>query len=521
MSDVESRQRMALNKPQNSIGEAQERLQVLAKRYADELPQKIAEMDRLYQALISNGWSQVEGETLHRMLHSMAGTAGTMGFPQVGRIARSLEQILKESVRGQSELAAHTEVVQAEFERLWAAIELPSTNAVTQTMAIPLASPMKILVADDDPVGQAVLVSLLAADGHSVITANDGLEAVACFHESRPDLVFMDVIMPNLNGYDAARQIKASCGKHFVPMIFLTALQDENDLAACIAAGGDDFVVKPYNSVLLKSKLIAMQRIRGLYHELSIYQQRTAEEIELSTHVFDAITNRNPEIAAVQHWYSAVGHFSGDIVLYQRAPSGRFLLMLGDFTGHGLGAALAAVPVSDLFYHLVDDEVALPDLVFAINRKLKSVMPIGRFCAALLIEINAEGTYAAIWNGGIPGAYLLDGAGTIQVRIASTKLPLGVIGDQGFDAQPERVPLEPHTQFLFFTDGVNEARNPQGNMLTVAGVEKMFSHGDVFSALRTGVANHLAGQEADDDVSIVVINRDGVSSQHGSDAGCA
>lgn len=494
--------------PQNTANAVQEKLTALTRLYAEQLPQKIVTVQTHLQDLFDQGWDQAQGETLYRILHSMAGTAGSMGLPQVGQAARALEQLLKEIVHGQSDLQGHSIAIKAEFERLiTASTETPTVApSSAPSMATPLTAPMRILVVDDDPVGQSLLVSLLTADGHNVASANDGLEAVARFAEMQPDLVFMDVIMPHLDGYEAARRIKAACGKHFVPLIFLTALQDENDLAQCIAAGGDDFIVKPYNRVLLKAKLIAMQRIRSLHQELSRYQQRTTEEIALSKHVFDAVTNRNPRLPAVQHWHSAVGHFSGDIMLYGRSPSGRLLLMLGDFTGHGLGAALAAVPVSDLFYDLVEDEVTLPDLVLAINRKLKSIMPTGRFCAALLIDIDADTRNAHIWNGGIPGAYLLDQQGRIQGSIASSKLPLGIVGDQGFDAQPESIVLDPDMQIVLFSDGLNEARNPQGKMLTLEGVEALFGGGDALTAIQTGIARHLGGQEADDDISIVVIS---------------
>jgi len=500
----------------SSTALVQEQLAALAQRYVEQLPEKVAEMRALRQVLLSAGWDQVRGDSLHRMAHSLVGSGGSMGLHQVSHAARQLEQIFKGVVQGELAWSAAQAKIDVGLDRLSDAIGLQepanvwNVSGVMSAVEIAPIKPLNILVVDDDPVGRALLVTLLMADGHKVITANDGLEAVAQFSASQPDIVFMDVIMPRLNGYEASRQIKAACGKQFVPLIFLTALQDANDLAGCIAAGGDDFIVKPYNSVLLKAKLIAMQRIRTLHQELAVYQQRTAEEIELSTHVFNAITNRNPEIAAVRHWYSAVGHFSGDILLYAQTPSGRLLLMLGDFTGHGLGAALAAVPVSDIFYSLVAEDITLCDLALAINRKLKKVMPVGRFCAALLIDINADGTRAEIWNGGIPGAYLLDSRGVIQKRITSSKLPLGVIGDQGFDAKPESVMLGNDTQIFFFTDGVNEARNPQGEMLTTAGAEKMFGSEDAFSALQAGVARHLDGYKADDDISIVAIACDKV-----------
>jgi serine phosphatase RsbU (regulator of sigma subunit) len=313
-----------------------------------------------------------------------------------------------------------------------------------------------------------------------------------------------------MDGYEAATRIKAACGNEFVPLIFLTALHEEEDLARCIASGGDDFIVKPYNRVLLKAKLIAMHRIRELQKELARYQQRTAEEIALSHHVFAAVTNRNPEIDGVQHWQSAVGHFSGDLLLYGWSPAGRLLVLFGDFTGHGLSAALAAVPVSDLFYALVEDEVSLPDLILAINRKLKSVLPVGHYCAAVLADVDPARQRIGLWNGGIPGAYLLDAAGGIRRAIPSSKLPLGIIGDRGFDAEPEAITYQHGDGLLCFSDGLSEARPAHGDMFGQGAVEAQFAGGQagLIDRLKSSLGRHLDGSQAEDDISVVLISPD-------------
>ena len=497
----------------------QEQFAALKRQYVEQLPGKLADMQRTLDTLLGQGWEQEPGETLHRNAHSLAGSGGTMGLPEVGDAARRLEQCLKSIVHGQAQFAEK----QAEVRELLGGLaDVVATLAAPAPAAADLSAgsaavdlvgdikPMRILVVDDDAINRTLLVSLLCSDGHEVFTADDGAQGVARFEEVRPDLVFMDVLMPNMNGYEAATRIKAACGNEFVPLIFLTALHDEEDLARCIASGGDDFIVKPYNRVLLKAKLIAMQRIRELQQELARYQQRTAEEIALSHHVFAAVTNRNPALDAVQHWQAAVGHFSGDLLLYGCSPTGRLLVLFGDFTGHGLSAALAAVPVSDLFYALVEDEVALPDLVLAINRKLKSVLPVGHYCAAVLADIDPEKRRISLWNGGIPGAYLLDAAGGIRRAIPSSKLPLGIIGDRGFDAQPEVIACQEGDGLLCFSDGLSEARQAHGEMFGQAAIEAHFAGGQtgLIERLKSSLGRHLDGSQAEDDISVVLISPD-------------
>ena len=490
------------------VASVQQQLVELARLFAAQLPGKVADMRALLHALLTEGWDQTRIEDLYRMAHSLAGTGGTMGLHQVSQRARGLEVLLKRAMQDASSLHGLQAEIYAALDRLDNAAQEKYTPTQSGLIGITPTEPLTILVVDDDPVGQTLLAAFLKADGHTVILASDGAQGVAQFKAAQPDLVFMDVLMPVMNGYVAAAEIKAACGKQFVPLIFLTALQDEEDLAQCIAAGGDDFIVKPYSRVLLKAKLIAMQRIRKLHQALARYQQRTAEEIELSQHVFDSITNHNPKLQAVQQWHSAVGHFSGDIVLYGISPTGRLVLMLGDFTGHGLGAALAAVPTSDLFYSLVEADRSLREIALSLNRKLKVVLPMGRYCAALLLSIGPEGQEIEVWNGGIPGAYKLDASSKILYRFISSKLPLGVVGDREFDAQTERTMLMSGDQLVFFSDGLNDARDPQGEMLTLAGVEKLLRGSNPLDALQVGVVRHLDGHEAEDDISIVMIRPD-------------
>ena len=114
---------------------------------------------------------------------------------------------------------------------------------------------MRLLIADDEASNRLLLKGLLRKSGHVVIEAQNGREAVEMFAEERPDMVFMDVMMPEMDGYEATERIKALAGERWIPVIFLTALSDEAGLARCIECGGDDFLTKPYSPVLLGARM--------------------------------------------------------------------------------------------------------------------------------------------------------------------------------------------------------------------------------------------------------------------------
>jgi CheY-like chemotaxis protein len=126
-------------------------------------------------------------------------------------------------------------------------------------------APLTVLLVEDNDVNQQVALAMLRSAGHAVDVANDGGEAVARCAERRYDCVLMDCQMPNMDGYEATRRIRAreaDAGAARVPIVALTASAMSGDRERCLAAGMDDFLSKPYNfSTLLAA--VAQNAARG------------------------------------------------------------------------------------------------------------------------------------------------------------------------------------------------------------------------------------------------------------------
>ncbi|MEW6165366.1 MAG: SpoIIE family protein phosphatase [Pseudomonadota bacterium] len=125
-----------------------------------------------------------------------------------------------------------------------------------------------VLVVDDTATNRQILAVFLKKLGHTVELAEDGAQAVALFSSRSFDLVVMDVMMPVMDGYEATRRIKAMCGDRWVPVIFLSALDKDENLVAGLEAGGDDYLAKPVNFVVLEAKLRSLSRSIALRREL-------------------------------------------------------------------------------------------------------------------------------------------------------------------------------------------------------------------------------------------------------------
>ena len=323
------------------------------------------------------------------------------------------------------------------------------------------SAPGKALIVDDEKPNRGVLKTLLSGQGYQVTEAANGVEAVELFDQERPDIVFMDVMMPLMDGYEATRLIKSLSGNRFVPVIFLTALNNEKALARCIEAGGDDFLVKPYDNIILQSKIRSMQRIAALNREVQGMYSMIHREQEIAESVFvNAIQSSNINNPHLRQVVRPAGIFSGDMVLSAYSPSRDLYFLTGDFTGHGLLAALGAMPVSEVFRAMTTKGFSPEEILIGINKKLKSMLPVGMFFGAQLVVVNHDLEHVRVFNAGMPDVIIVDGeTNQIRHRLASTGLPLGVESNIDPREMLQYAPISYNDKILMYSDGLTEARN--------------------------------------------------------------
>ncbi len=149
---------------------------------------------------------------------------------------------------------------------------------------------VKILVVDDTATNRQILAAFLKKLGFVIIMAEDGAQAVEKFTAENPDIVLMDVMMPVMDGYEATRRIKAMSGERWVPVIFLSALDKEENLVAGLDAGGDDYLHKPVNFVILDAKLRSMVRTLDLQKRLDEERRRIAA---ITSNLVDGVISIN------------------------------------------------------------------------------------------------------------------------------------------------------------------------------------------------------------------------------------
>jgi CheY-like chemotaxis protein len=320
-----------------------------------------------------------------------------------------------------------------------------------------------------------ILGALLRRQGHEVLLAEDGHEAVQCFRDGHPDIVLMDVIMPGLDGIEAARRIRALAGDELIPLIFLTSLNQVRDLEFCIEAGGDDFLNKPYNPVVLQAKIKAFARLRRLHQEVSAQREHLLAEQRAAKEVFDRIARQGAlDAPNIRYLMSPMAIFNGDVLLAARQPGGDLIVFLGDFTGHGLPAAIGIMPLTEIFHGMVGRGFGLQAVLREINARLKAVLPAGTFCCATAVQLGARHREAVVWNGGLPEGVVFHRGSRRLSRLPSTHLPLGILATEAFRFQPVVLDLQPDDALYLWSDGVIETENGAGEMFGDARLQEVF-----------------------------------------------
>jgi two-component system, HptB-dependent secretion and biofilm response regulator len=200
--------------------------------------------------------------------------------------------------------------------------------------------------------------------------------------------------------------------------------------------------------------------------------------------------------------------FSADVFLAEYCPSGDLNLLLGDFTGHGLAAALAAQPTAEIFRSMTAKGFAPQQILLEMNRKLKAQLPTGKFLAATFVQVSRSLERVWVANCGMPEVLVL-GEGGVGERIPSAALPLGIQADPDVAECMRLVPIAAGERLLLTSDGVHEAVNPGGEQFGRARLEDAAAHaaggGSPALEIKRALDAFREGEPIPDDASLVEV----------------
>ena len=330
---------------------------------------------------------------------------------------------------------------------------------------------MKLLVVDSEEIYRDIISTCAQARDLKTKTAASMEEALILFNDWQPDLVSLEVLSPSGDGIELIKQLKEAANDRIIPIMVITFKSDDATMNACIKAGADDFLAKPFNEILFNTRLSthlrnvlfskeSFQKNRDLIYFQSMIEREHRMAHQVLAHAMDRSEDDDVSVAVTR---LAATSFNGDIALIKRRDDGALLLFIGDFTGHGLPASIGALPLTQAFFKAASEKSSISEIAKHFNSILIDILPDYMFCAAYLLLLKPNNVLE-YWGGGMPHAFIIDDDIDV-LSIRSKHMPLGILAREEFEDEISQVKLLPNTKVVIASDGVLEMCNDDGVML--------------------------------------------------------
>jgi sigma-B regulation protein RsbU (phosphoserine phosphatase) len=374
-----------------------------------------------------------------------------------------------------------------------------------------------IMNEDENVANHRVLDSIAQAIGvRKIAFAMNGQQALAVIARSKPDLVLLDVMMPEMDGYEMCRRLRRQYGHDELPVLFVTALDDPTERAACFKAGGTDMVSKPINAAEITARLSVHLENRILLAGLKAYRTRVREELDMARATQAELTpdsnglaelrrRTGIDVQGVMETCSELGGHFWTVFETHRDTVG---VLVADFTGHGVAAAFNAVRLHALMARRPSALTGPGELLEFLNHELRGLLPMGQFAAALACEIApADGTLI-VAGALVPPPIILERGKARYLPVSGP--PLGAFIDATYDEAGMVLP--PGGTLLLYSDGLVEAmvdgKAVVDEETLPAWVEQAGEGETLARTLVERFHHHLPGQPPDD-LTLITIRRMG------------
>jgi sigma-B regulation protein RsbU (phosphoserine phosphatase) len=382
------------------------------------------------------------------------------------------------------------------------------------------AVPGRVLVVDDTDVNRDLLARRLRALGHEVTIAENGRRALELLSERDFDLVLLDIMMPELDGYQVLERIHGDEDMRHVPVIMISAVDEVESVVRCIELGAADYLPKPFNPVLLRARVGATLERKRLEDRERSHARDLERDLEIGRQIqTDFLPESLPaptgwEIAALFRPARQVG---GDFYDAFGLEDGRVGLTIADVCDKGVGAALFMA----LFRSLIRSHAELHgagtpaapaarSIVALTNDYIARTHGRSNMFATIFFGILDPSTGAlAFVNAGHEPPVLRRASGAVE-RLEPSGPAAGMFPDADFRAH--EVTLSPGDLLLAFTDGVTEERSPYGELfgeqrlLTLVGSAGASAR-DLLARIDGELGAHRGEIEPSDDVTMIAARR--------------
>jgi sigma-B regulation protein RsbU (phosphoserine phosphatase) len=375
-------------------------------------------------------------------------------------------------------------------------------------------SDCRVLIVDDVKANVDILVHALSGE-YKLSVALGGQLAIDAVQRNPPDLILLDIMMPDIDGYEICRRLRAAEATRELPIMFLSSLEDVKDKARGFEVGGNDYLTKPFEILEVKARVRSLLKAKSYADAVKAAAERDlriAREIQtglLPASIPAQIQGTGLDVSAVLEPAHQVG---GDLFEVLRLGE-RVLVAVGDVSGKGIPAALFMAVTMTILRSMARQGHAPEEILRQLNDELLEQNPRGMFVTLQLMVFDPADRRVTCASAGHHAAVRMTPGQPPRFAFTASGRVLGLMPAE--DVGAETLPLEPGETFVLFTDGVSEAFGPNGELF---GEERLLSHlraspgaaaRDTTLGILEAVRRHAGGAKQSDDITVVSVRYTG------------
>ena len=336
----------------------------------------------------------------------------------------------------------------------------------------PLLQPQsgRVLVVDDELPNRLYIRKLLEARGYEVFDAGNGMAALELAMKKQPDLILVDIIMPEMDGFTLCGRLRKETRTRHIPVIMVTAKSKIEDIEAGFEQGAMDYIRKPFNPRELMLRVGNALALKQSNDALSIWNKRVARDLELAGAIQRSLFSDRPHFSRrfeVRCAYRTCMDVGGDAFDIVSLPDGKHCIYVADVSGHGVAPAMISslikASANEMIHRYAQEGPAA--ICNALNTTFRRRINNPSYFATLFMAIHDPETLQwRCMNCGHPNPVYIRGGSLVDEDLfkAGGGTPIGFpFGDEAPYTKANEVVFkdEGDAYFLIYTDGLTEARH--------------------------------------------------------------
>jgi sigma-B regulation protein RsbU (phosphoserine phosphatase) len=319
----------------------------------------------------------------------------------------------------------------------------------------------KILIVDDTPVNLELIENVLATEGFRTSTSPDGPTAFAKAQAERPELILLDVLMPQENGFETCAHLKSDPATADIPIIFLSSLDDMKSKLTGLKIGGVDYISKPVHG----EELLARVRIHLRIAEVN---RRVVEENRARMGALRVaqqgilVSPKDYSDASFGIYYKPLEEVGGDFFDVVAIAPGVYGYFVADISGHGVSASFLTAAVKALLRQYASPMFSPEDTMRGVDAVMRQMLGEEQYLTACYAQLNRHTGRLSVVNAGHPPLILVSGNGETHTLELDSE-PLGVFSSTVL--QHRDLQTSPEDRFFLYTDGLIETTAGGGRTL--------------------------------------------------------